>query len=100
VSLEEKIASSVNTYLESFEKKDLEAIIDLFADDCWIEDPVGTDRKIGKDALREFYQLGIDIGAKGTLTSEVRIVGTEAAFAFTMDIDAENGVFLPGQLIL
>jgi steroid delta-isomerase len=93
MTLEDKIISSVNAYLDAFANKDLEAIIDLFADDCWIEDPVGTERKIGKDALREFYQLGIDMGAKGTLESEVRIAGKEAAFAFNMTVDTENGVF-------
>jgi steroid delta-isomerase len=92
VSLEDKIISAVNTYLASFEKKDLDAIINLYAEDCWIEDPVGTEKKAGHDALREFYQLGIDMGAKGTLESEIRIAGNEAAFAFRMEIDTGNGI--------
>jgi steroid delta-isomerase len=92
VSLEEKIISAVNTYLASFEKKDLEAIIDLYAEDCWVEDPVGTEKKMGHDALRKFYQLGIDMGAKGTLESEIRVAGNEAAFAFRLEIDTGNGI--------
>ena len=92
MSLEEKIISVVNTYLASFEKKDLEAIINLYAEDCWIEDPVGTEKKIGHDALREFYQLGIDMGAIGTLESEIRVAGNEAAFAFRMEIDTGKGI--------
>jgi steroid delta-isomerase len=92
VTLEDKIITAVNTYLESFEKKDLDAIINLYSDDCWIEDPVGTDKKIGKDALREFYQVGIDMGAKGSLESEVRIAGNEAAFAFRIELDTGEGV--------
>ena len=90
--LEEKIISAVNTYLASFEKKDLDAIINLYAEDCWVEDPVGTEKKIGHDALREFYQLGIDMGAKGTLESEIRVAGNEAAFAFRMEIDTGKGI--------
>ncbi|MBT4521116.1 MAG: SnoaL-like domain-containing protein [Halieaceae bacterium] len=93
MTLEEKIVSSINTYLDSFEKKDLDAIIDLYADDCWIEDPVGTEKKVGKDALREFYQLGIDMGVKGSLESEVRVVGNEAAFAFKIDMESGEGTF-------
>ena len=93
MSLEEKMIAAVNTYLAGFEKKDLESIIDLYADDCWIEDPVGTERKIGKDALREFYQVGIDMAAIGSLESEIRIAGNEAAFAFSMNIDTGNGIF-------
>ncbi|MFT5483126.1 MAG: steroid delta-isomerase [Halieaceae bacterium] len=92
MTLEDKIITAVNTYLESFEKKDLDAIINLYSDDCWIEDPVGTDKKIGKDALREFYQVGIDMGAKGSLESEVRIAGNEAAFAFRIELDTGEGV--------
>ena len=93
MTLEEKIVSSINTYLDSFEKKDLDAIIDLYADDCWIEDPVGTEKKVGKDALRELYQLGIDMGVKGSLESEVRVVGNEAAFAFKIDMESGEGPF-------
>ena len=92
VSLEEKIISAINTYLAAFEKKDLEAIINLYAEDCWVEDPVGTAKKMGHDALREFYQIGIDMGAKGRLESEIRVAGNEAAFAFCIEIDTGNGI--------
>jgi len=92
MSLEDKMIAAVNAYIGAFEKKDLETIIDLYADDCWIEDPVGTDRKSGKEALREFYQVGIDLGVVGTLESEIRIAGNEAAFAFSMNFDTGAGV--------
>ena len=92
MSLEKKIISAVNTYLASFEKKDLEAIINLYAEDCWVEDPIGSEKKIGHDALREFYQIGIDMGAKGTLESEIRVAGNEAAFAFRIELDTGNGI--------
>ena len=92
MSLEKQITTAVNTYLESFEKKDIESILNLFAEDCWIEDPVGTDKKVGREALREFYQMGIDMGAKAALESEIRIAGNEAAFAFQLKIDTGNGI--------
>jgi len=91
MSMQQKITSSINTYLDSFEQKNLDAIIDLFADDCWIEDPVGTEKRSGKAALREFYQVAIDMGAIGKLESEIRIAGNEAAFAFTIEVETENG---------
>ncbi|GAB5452921.1 MAG: nuclear transport factor 2 family protein [Halioglobus sp.] len=93
MSLEEKMVATVKSYLAGFEKKDLESIIDLYADDCWIEDPVGTERKHGKDALREFYQVAIDLGAIGSLESEIRVAGNEVAFAFTMNVDTGEGIF-------
>ena len=40
-SLSEQITAAVHTDLASLEKTDLEGLMALFADDCWIEDPVG-----------------------------------------------------------
>ena len=94
MSLEEKIVSAVETYLASFEEKDLDSIISLFTEDTWIEDPVGADRKVGHDALREFYQFGIDMGAKGTLESDIRVAGNQAAFAFSMAVDTGDGALV------
>jgi len=91
MSLDEKITDAVNTYLSSFERQDLEAIVSVFADDCWIEDPVGSERKVGREALREFYKVGLSIGAKMTLESEIRIAGNEAAFAFRLDAQIPTG---------
>jgi steroid delta-isomerase len=61
VSLEDKIVSAIETYVASFEKKDLDSIVNLFAEDAWIEDRVGTNKQVDHKALREFYQFGIDM---------------------------------------
>ena len=63
----------------------------IYADDCWIEDPVGTERKVGREAIREFYQVGVSMGVKLTLESEIRIAGNEAAFAFRLEADTPDG---------
>ena len=91
MSLTEKITSAINTYLGAFERQDLDAIMDLFADDCWVEDPVGSERRVGREALREFYRVGVKIGPKMTLESEIRVAGNEAAFAFRLEADLPNG---------
>ncbi len=91
MSLDELIIDAVNTYLSSFEKQDVDGILNVFADDCWIEDPIGSERKVGKEALREFYQGAVGIGATMTLESEVRIAGNEAAFGFRLNADLPNG---------
>ena len=91
MSLEEKIVAAIETYVASFEKKELDTIVDLFAEDAWIEDPVGSERKVGRDALREFYQAAISMDIKGTLESEIRVAGNEAAFAFSIAVDTGNG---------
>lgn len=91
MSLTEKITNAVHTYLSSFEKKDLDGIMSIYADDCWIEDPVGSERKVGREAIREFYKLGVSMGVKMTLESEIRIAANEAAFAFRLEADTPNG---------
>jgi steroid delta-isomerase len=91
MSLTDEITSAVQTYLSSFEKGDLDAIMSIYADDCWIEDPVGSEPKVGREAIRAFYQLGIDMGARMTLESESRIAGNEAAFAFRLEADTPQG---------
>ena len=94
MSFEEKIVAAIETYVASFEKKELDTIVDLFAEDAWIEDPVGSERKVGREALREFYQAAIDMNVKGTLESEIRVAGNEAAFAFSIAVDTGNGTLL------
>ncbi len=94
MSLEENIVAAIETYVASFEKKELDTIVDLFAEDAWIEDPVGSERKVGREALREFYQAAIDMNVKGTLESEIRVAGNEAAFAFSIAVDTGNGTLL------
>ena len=91
MSLDGLITDAVNKYLSSFEKKDVDGILSVFADDCWIEDPVGSERKVGREALREFYQGAVNIGAKMTLESEIRIAGNQAAFAFRLDAELPDG---------
>lgn len=91
MSLTDAITQAVHTYLAAFEKKDLEAIMDLYSEDCWIEDPVGSERKVGRSALREFYQGAVNMGVEMTLESEIRIAGNQAAFAFRLEADTPDG---------
>ncbi|MBW2423947.1 MAG: hypothetical protein JRG86_06850 [Deltaproteobacteria bacterium] len=63
----------------------------IYADDCWSEDLVGSERKVGREAIREFDKLGIDMGAHMSLESEIRIAGNEAAFAFRLEANTPQG---------
>ena len=45
------IRSAVEGYCAAFTAGDQDAYVALFADDAWIEDPVGTPRHEGKDAI-------------------------------------------------
>ena len=91
MSLSEQITEAVQTYLASLEKGDLEGLMSLFADDCWIEDPVGSERKVGRDAVRSFYAAAIEMNLTMTLESEIRIAGNEAAFPFRLVAETPSG---------
>ncbi len=72
----------VATYMERFTANDREGWLDLFADDAWIEDPVGTPRRTGRDEIGAFWDEthtvpdSIELRSLGITT----IVGAEAAF--------------------
>ena len=65
-------------YPEMVTKGDVDGIVDLYADDASIEDPIGSELKQGKDAIRAFYQA-----SAGTVTMKrtgpTRVAGHEAA---------------------
>ncbi len=72
------------TYTRSLEASDLETLLDLFADDASIEDPVGTPLRGGKEVLRAFYAEACQGVAKAELTGSPRLAGNEVAFPFTV----------------
>ena len=63
---------------ELLSKGDVDGIVELYADDATIEDPIGSELRKGRDAIREFYAT-----TAGTiemkLTGPVRVAGHEAA---------------------
>lgn len=78
----EKFQNIVDGYVEAFEKADLEIIRNMFAEDATVEDPVGTEAKVGIDAIVEFYTKAFEMGAKLSLTQPIRVAGNSVAFAF------------------
>ena len=80
----ENFQEIVNAYVEAFEKSDVSIIDKLFADDATLEDPVGSDVKIGKVAILEFYNSAFSLGAKLQLHPPIRVAGNSVAFAFSV----------------
>ena len=69
-------------YLDGLVAGDLDAVLSLFADDATVEDPVGTEPKVGRDALAAFYQIACDFVTAAQLTGTPRVAGNEVAFPF------------------
>jgi steroid delta-isomerase len=77
------IRASIDRYTNSF-GGGKEAFLDNFAPDAWIEDPVGTPRLEGREAIGAFYDQTMTLSDSISLraTGPARIVAGEAAFAF------------------
>jgi steroid Delta-isomerase len=83
----EQITETVNRYLELVAKGQADAVVDLFADDATLEDPVGGEVHIGRQAIRGFYTSIENISPQTELLT-LRVCGNEAAFLFAMTIEA------------
>jgi steroid delta-isomerase len=76
------IRATVDRYTACFSAADKEAFLANFADDAWIEDPVGTPRRDGKQSIGEFWDQsqGMADSVELRRTGPVRVAAGEAAF--------------------
>jgi steroid Delta-isomerase len=81
----------VETYMARFSDEDREGWLDLFADGAWIEDPVGTPRRNGREEIGAFWDETHQVPDKVELVplGILNVVGDEAAF--TMQARATLG---------
>lgn len=76
------IRSTVEAYCAAFTKGDRDAYVGLFAEDAWIEDPVGTPRHEGRAAIGGFFDQSSGLAESIELrqTGPVRVAAGECAF--------------------
>ncbi|PHR12469.1 MAG: steroid delta-isomerase [Sphingopyxis sp.] len=86
----EHMQQTVDRYLAAINAGDMAAVMELYADNAVIEDPVGTEPKSGDDILK-FYTKAFAGGAKVELTGPVRISAKAAAFPFRGEITRVDG---------
>lgn len=86
----EHMQQTVDLYLAAINAGDMAAVMELYADNAVIEDPVGTEPKSGDDILK-FYTKAFAGGAKVELTGPVRISAKAAAFPFRGEITRVDG---------
>lgn len=83
----EQMTSVVHAYVAGFASGDVEAIVNLFAEDGTVEDPVGTDIRRGHQAIREFYGFSMATGARLELLGDPRCAADYVAFPFAVLLD-------------
>ena len=66
----EQMRLAFERYTSLLSAGDAEGVAALFADDAWIEDPLGAPRHVGRDAILTFYR-----GAVERAHPEVRLTG-------------------------
>jgi steroid delta-isomerase len=86
----EQIADTVNRYIGLVAKGTADDIAALYADDATVEDPVGGEVHIGRQAIRGFYSATDGLERECELVT-LRVAGNEAAFQFRLTIKAGNG---------
>jgi len=83
----EQIADTVNRYISLVAKGSADDLVELFADDATVEDPVGGEVHNGRQAIRGFYSAVDNVERECELVT-LRVAGHEAAFQFRLTVIA------------
>lgn len=81
----EQISQTVHAYLDFVAKGDADQIATLYAVDATVEDPVGGEVHVGRQAIRNFY-TAVENASSQTDVETLRVLGNEAAFYWTLTI--------------
>ena len=81
------ITDTVNRYIQLVAKGSADDLVELYADDATVEDPVGGGVHIGRRAIHGFYSAVNDVQRECELVS-LRVAGNEAAFQFRLTVTA------------
>ncbi|OBA94947.1 steroid delta-isomerase [Mycobacteriaceae bacterium 1482268.1] len=86
MSTPEDNAKTVKRYLELAAQGRVDDIVDLYADDGTVEDPVGSEVHIGRQSVHGFYSQ-IPAGNNQTEIFTLRALGNEAAFHWALTVE-------------
>jgi steroid Delta-isomerase len=80
----EQIRDTVARYVERFNAGDREGWLDCFADGATMEDPIGSDVRVGRDSIAGMWDFAHSVADSTEMspTGPVRVVTNEAAFPF------------------
>ena len=81
----EAITKAVNRYLETVSQGRPDDIAALYAQDATVEDPVGSELHIGRQAIRGFYTRVENVESKTEVVT-LRVLGNEAAYFWRLII--------------
>jgi steroid delta-isomerase len=79
----ERIREVIEAYVDRVANGTTDEVLALYADDATVEDPVGTEVRSTREAIREFYSGLEGMEQEGRMLT-ARIAGGEAAFQFEL----------------
>ena len=82
----EQIADTVNRYISLVAKGSADDLVELFADDATVEDPVGGEVHIGRQAIHGFYSNIAGVKCASEIVT-LRALGHEAAFFWNLTVN-------------
>lgn len=86
----QKMEAAVHEYVAAFEAGSPERVAALYAADAVVEDPIGSEKHVGRAAILAFYTGSMATGAKLKLEGPVRVVEDYAAFPFSVNLHWEG----------
>lgn len=86
-----KAEAVVDTYMRAMTEGNLEQVVDLYADEAILEDPVGTDVLNGKAAITEFYKGALQAKIVLERIGQVRLASNELTFPFRCEYNGPDG---------
>ena len=81
----DEIRSAMESYIKFMCESDIDGIMDLYADDAVVEDPVGGAVVEGRENLRNFY-AGSAPKLQVELTGPIRVSGVECAMPMLAEL--------------
>lgn len=81
------ITDTVNRYIALVAGGSADDLVELYADDATVEDPVGGEVHIGRQAIHGFYSA-LDGAQRECELVALRVAGNEAAFQFRLTVNA------------
>ena len=73
------IRQTIDRYIEFMNAADFDSIAELYSEDATLEDPVGTEPRQGREAIRKFYADAVGNVAL-ELTGKPRVAAGQVAF--------------------
>ncbi|GEE00668.1 hypothetical protein nbrc107696_11140 [Gordonia spumicola] len=84
LALSDKIAATVQAYIDHLNGGTAEQIADLYADGATVEDPIGAPIRRTREELVEFYGIITNLDSRDATLKWTKIAGDTAVFEFTL----------------